>query len=322
MQTTASYDLVLASPYRYDFFAHHMSQLCGQMRISFLVVNDLWVHEFTAKLRAGEVQVKVLLDLATTQTIPDNPYTVLAREARDRGTYLLDDPERTAEVTHKGYSHQALAENKVPVPESIVVPHDDVTDFVLSEEAKKRIGIPFVVKPARGYGGFGVTMNGRSEEDLRRCARECPDADAFLIQKQLTIQDLGKQKGWFRLFYICGTVIACWWDTETHEYKMVRPSEIKEYKLNQLRSIMRGIARVTKLKKFSSEICLDTDGDFYAVDYVNACPDMNPRSFYANGVPDEVVRYIVWLLFTEAMQTVKRGQGFFDQELQESESAG
>ncbi len=47
---------------------------------------------------------------------------------------------------------------------------------------------------------------------------------------------------------------------------------------------------------------------------------MNPRSFYSKGVPDEVVRPIVWLLFYEGMHLVKRGHGFFDDELVESES--
>jgi hypothetical protein len=83
---------------------------------------------------------------------------------------------------------------------------------------------------------------------------------------------------------------------------------------------MRGIARASKMKKFSSEICLHQDGKFYAIDYINADPDMNPRSFYPNGVPDEVVRHIVWLLFYEAMHVVKRGHGFFDEELDESQA--
>ena len=80
---------------------------------------------------------------------------------------------------------------------------------------------------------------------------------------------------------------------------------------------MKGIARVSKMKKFTSEICLHEDGKFYAVDYVNADPDMNPKSFYPNGVPDEIVRHIAWLLFHEALRIVKRGHGFFDSELDE-----
>ena len=84
---------------------------------------------------------------------------------------------------------------------------------------------------------------------------------------------------------------------------------------------MRNIARVSRMRKFTSEVCLHEHGNFYAIDYVNADPDMNPRSFYPDGVPDEVVRHIVWLLFYEGMQLVKKGHGFFDDELVESESS-
>ena len=47
------------------------------------------------------------------------------------------------------------------------------------------------------------------------------------------------------------------------------------------------VAEISQMKKFTSGICLHEDGKFYAVDYVNADPDINPRSFYPNGVPDE-----------------------------------
>ena len=73
------------------------------------------------------------------------------------------------------------------------------------------------------------------------------------------------------------------------------------------------------MKFFTSEICLDSDGHFYTVDYINADPDMNPRSFYANGVPDEVVRHIVWLLVNECMRIIMKGRGYFDVELDGSD---
>jgi hypothetical protein len=46
----------------------------------------------------------------------------------------------------------------------------------------------------------------------------------------------------------------------------------------------------------------------------------HPQSFYPNGVPDEAVRHIVRLLFYEGLHIVKRGHGFFDDEMTESES--
>jgi len=315
-----NYDVVISSPFpNYDFFAHRMMDLCGQMGLTFFFVNDVWIHEFSKKLADGEISVKVLLDLTADQMNPDDPYTKLAHEVQRQGGYILDDPDRTAVVAHKGHFHKTLVENKVPVPETVILPRNDLESFELTDEIVARVGTPFVVKPAWGDSGIGVIVNATSKADVLRSAKEAPRSDELLIQQQVSPKQLGQHVGWFRLYYICGQVIPCWWDPSSHEYHLVTPGQERYYKLEPLKRIVRGIARSAKIKKFSCEICLDEDGSFYAVDYVNADPDMNPRSFYENGVPDEVVRHIVWLLFTEAMRVVKRGQGFFDEGLAEAD---
>jgi hypothetical protein len=317
-----TYDIVLSSPFsNYDFFAHKMRELCGQMDLTFFLADDVWVHEFLGKLRARDVGVRAMLDLTANQTDPTDVYTQLAYQVKEQGGVVIDDPELTAFSAHKAKLHDLLVQHQVPVPETVIVPRDRVSDFRITRDIRNRVGVPFVVKPAWGDSGVGVIVDATSEYDLQMSLAQAPKSDAFLIQKQLNMQPLGERMGWFRLYHICREVIPCWWNPETHEYQMVSPAQIKRYHLQPLRRIMRKIAQVSRMKKFSSEICLHEDGKFYAVDYVNADPDMNPKSFYANGVPDEIVRHIVWLLFYEAMQVAKRGHGFFDDELEASEAS-
>ena len=315
-----SYDIVLATPFpNYNFFAHKMRELCGQHNLTFFLCNDTWVNEFRQKLEARQIAVEVLLDLTANQRMDDDPYVLLAKEVkRQRGT-VIDDPDTTANAAHKGYLHHELEQSRVPVPPTIVVPREEIETFTLTRQQKSYVGVPFVVKPAWGDSGVGVNASAYSEESLVASAQQAPNSDAFLIQKRVEPIELGNHVGWFRLFHIFREVIPCWWHPVTHEYQMVTPGEMKRYRLAPLRSIMREISRVSQMKKFTSEVCLHKDGKFYVVDYVNADPDMNPRSFYANGVPDEIVRHIVWLLFYEAMHIVKRGHGYFDDELMESE---
>lgn len=316
-----TYSIVVSSPFpNYDFFAHKMRQLCGQWSISFFMVDETWVKEFFQKLQSKEISVRVLFDLTADQTFEQDIYLKVAREVKRQGGVVIDDPDVTAKVAHKGHFHKILVENKIPVPETIVVDRSELENFKITDEMKSRLGVPFVVKPAWGDSAVGVNLEGQSEADLLKSAELAPRSDAFLLQKRLKMKTLGKNAGWFRLYHVCGDVIPCWWHPTSHEYRMVTPSEIRKYKLSGLNRIMKGIARISKMRKFSSEICLHEDGKLYAVDYINADPDMNPRSFYASGVPDEIVRHIVWLLFDEAMRIVKRGQGFFDEELTESES--
>ena len=315
------YDIVLSSPFsNYDFFAHRLRELCGQMGLTFFLVDDTWVNDFAQKVQSREIGVRVLFDLTANQTMEDDSYLLLAREVKSQRGHVIDDPDITAATAHKGNFHKVLLQNNIPVPETIIVNRSDLEDFKITREIRTRVGVPFVVKPAWGDSGVGVILNGHYEEDLLESAAQAPNSDAFLIQKRLEMKRLGSHSGWFRMFYICGEIIPCWWNPTNHEYHLVSPQQVKRYKLAPLARIMRGIARVSKMRKFTSEICLHTDGKFYAVDYINADPDMNPRSFYDNGVPDSLVRYIVWLLFYEGMSIVKKGQGFFDQELGESEA--
>ena len=318
---SGNYDIVVSSPFaNYNYFAHKMRELCGQWSISFFMVDDVWVREFSQKLQSKEVSARVLFDLTANQTIADDIYLNLAREVKRQGGHVIDDPDITASVAHKGHFHKIMLENRIPVPETVIVNRSELDSFKITDEIKAKVGVPFVIKPAWGDSGVGVILEGHSEEDLRESAEQTPNSDAFLIQQRVKMKTLGKHAGWFRMFHVCGTVIPCWWNPTSHEYHLVTPAQIKSFKLSPLRRIMKDIARISKMKKFTSEICLHEDGKFYAVDYINADPDMNPRSFYANGVPDEVVRHIVWLLFYEAMRIVKKGHGFFDEDLVDSES--
>ena len=315
-----TYDIVLASPFHnYDFFAHKMRELCGQLGLTFFMTDDVWVKEFLLKLQSKEIQVRVLFDLSANQSISEDPYLLLAREVKRQGGQVIDDPDNTAIMAHKGQFHKILLENHIPVPETVIVSRSELNSFRITDEIKGKVGVPFVVKPAWGDSSVGVILNGYSEDDLRKSAEQAPNSDSFLIQRRLQPKDLGGYSGWFRMFHICGEIISCWWNPYSHEYQLVTPQQQRYYKLAPLKRIMKGIARVSKMKKFTSEICLHEDGKFYAIDYVNADPDMNPRSFYPHGVPDEVVRRIVWLLVYEAMRIVKKGHGYFDDDLDVSD---
>ena len=118
----------------------------------------------------------------------------------------------------------------------------------MDEQTRAMIGVPYVVKPAWGDSGVGVVVDADSEDALLWSAEQAPNADTFLIQRRVEPKDLGVHVACFKMFHICREVIPCWWNPVTHEYQMVTPGEIKMYHLAPLRRIMRGIARVSRMK--------------------------------------------------------------------------
>ena len=227
-----SYDLVLSSPFpNYHFFAHKMRELCGQMNLSFFLVNDTWVNEFRRKLEDREIAVRVLLDLTANQTIDDDPYLLLAKEVNRQRGHVIDDPDLTAYSAHKARFHQMLVQNQISVPETIMVGRNELNSFKITQEIKDRVGVPFVVKPAWGDSGVGVVTDAQSEDGLHWSAEQTPNSDTFLIQKRLQPVELRNHMGWFRMFHICREVIPCWWNPVSHEYQLVTPAQIRNCKL-------------------------------------------------------------------------------------------
>jgi len=314
-----NYDFVLSSPFsNYDFFAHRMRELCGQLNHTFFPADEVWASDFLVKLQNKEISVGVLFDFSNNQTDPDDPFLLLAKEAKRQGAYVINDPDITSVMAHKAMFHQIMLENHILVPETVIVDRKELKDFQVTDDIKSRVGVPFVVKPAWGDSSLGVILEGRSHGDLLKSAEQAPNSSAFLVQRRLNSQWLGSHKGWFRMFHIIDEVIPCWWDPANGEYQMVTPAQRRYHRLTPLSHIIREIARVSRMKLFTSEICLEEDGEFYVVDYINADPDMNPRSYFADGVPDELVRHIVWMLVMDGRRVIMRKRGYFDSSLEAS----
>jgi hypothetical protein len=311
------YDVVLSSAQGY--FSSRVRELCGQFDLPFFLVEPVWVGDFLNKLQRGDIGVRVLIDMAGDPYEPDDPYFSLATEVKRAGGYVIDDPDRTAVTAHKGLFHDMLLQNQIPVPKTVVVAREQLNSFQITDEMRAAVGVPFVVKPAWGGGGIGVSVDGRLEKDLLWCAEKAPHSDSVLIQERVKPKRLEEHLGWFRVFHVMGEVIPCWWEPPANQYQLVTPLQRKVYKLGPLVRIVRDIARVSKMELFTTEVCLTDDGRFLAVDYLNNDPDMSPKSFFPTGVPDEVIRHIAWLLVFRAMSIAKRGHGYFDEELEEKD---
>jgi hypothetical protein len=134
-------------------------------------------------------------------------------------------------------------------------------------------------------------MNASSIEDVA-CARlEFPD-QKYLVQEQVEASVVSDRQAWFRVFYVGGECLPCWWHPVTHVYEKLTPEQEAHLQLQPLRSITNRIAQVCRLDWFSTEIVLTPGGRFVVVDYVNDGIDTRVQSKAADGVPDEVIRQL------------------------------
>jgi len=209
-------------------------------------------------------------------------------------TRVINNYKDTARAIDKATMHLEFLSKGLQVPYTIIIsPYDSKHEVELTLSDLARLGRPFIIKPATTTGGgTGVVLGAETLLDVIE-TRQHHKNDKYLLQERIIPTTLDSHRAWFRVFYVFGRVIPCWWNDETHVYKVLTGMDEQTYRLGRLRRITRTIKEICQLDFFSTEIALTRDGRFVVVDYVNDMCDMRFQSLYPDGVPDEVIVKIV-----------------------------
>jgi hypothetical protein len=233
----------------------------------------------------------------------DYRFLELVRFLQESGVFFINHPDRIKWIDDKVLIHMEFTLNNIPVPPTFIYYPTDEHRVIMNKI--KQIGTPFVVKPAHAVetGGLGVLLNAHSIEDIC-CWHSLHKDFIFLLQKQITPCIMDKRPAWFRVFYILGKIILCWWNPSTHIYDVVTETEVNKFRLNPLYSIARQIVKIYKLGFFSTEIAVGKERNFVVVDYINDQCDTRQKTKFIDGVCDETIDLIVNTL-VEKIKEVK-----------------
>jgi hypothetical protein len=272
-----------------DVFIHRVQRRCAERGLNFFLIEPLWVEAFYEQLLKGRLWARVLLNMHSEHHQPEDIYHRLVRLAFDRKTQVIDPPHLALAAFDKAQLHPHLAAAGYALPFTVIVPGEAARTYRLSAEDRAQLGVPFVIKPSLGYGKRGVILDARSEADLERSLARWTDRH-LLLQKRIVPRMLDGMPGYFRVFYAFGSIWLCWWNCYTDRYALVAPGEVDAYGLEPLRTIVRGLADLTQMRFFSSEIALTEANEFVLIDYVNdQCHMLTQSANPQIGVPDEVV---------------------------------
>ncbi len=247
-------------------------------------------HETLRKLHRGELAFGAFLDRAWDL---DENFAPVARAVRKSAPLMINPPEVLNHAADKATMHLEFLTKGIDVPFTIIIsPYNKKREVELSLSELARLGRPFIIKPANTTGGgIGVILGAETLKDVVE-SRQHHKNDKYLLQEKIVPILLDGKVGWFRVFFIFGTILPCWWDHETHLYSMVTEPDMRAHRLEQLCTITREIHEVCHLDFFSTEIAIVSGGKAITVDYVNEICDMRMQSLHKDGVPDEVVATI------------------------------
>lgn len=248
------------------------------------------VVETLRKFQRGELAFGTYLDRAAET---DERFASLARALRKSSTAFLNPPDAVVTAIDKATMHLEFLTKGIRVPFTIIIsPFNKKKEVELTLSDLSKLGRPFIIKPANTTGGgIGVILGAESLKDVIE-TRQHHKNDKYLLQEKVIPILLNGRRAWFRVFFVFGLILACWWDDESHLYSRVTKSELNTHALRPLVTITKKISEVCRLNFFSTEIAATHGGKFVVVDYVNDVCDMRLQSRHADGVPDDVVAEI------------------------------
>lgn len=288
-----------------DLFLDALRAECEARKLKFTVVYERSLGRFTELVKKRKVQFVFFLDMASETHSPQDKFTQFVYCLKDAGTVVVADPDQVKFSSDKSITHFNLVKRKIPVPYTVVIRNWESTRR-LTEEQRHSLGLPFVVKPALGYGQKGVKII-RNRHSLKEIAeaRQFSPGDNFLIQEFIEPLYLDGRPAWFRVFYLFGEVFPCWWNPFNNEFYQVTLQEFDAHKLVSLVRIVSEIAEVTGVEWFSCEITLAAKTKkFVVIDYMNDQCAMYPKSQHKDGVPDELIVLIARRMAVRAWEFV------------------
>ncbi|NQT95779.1 MAG: hypothetical protein HQ572_04950 [Candidatus Omnitrophica bacterium] len=289
-----------------DLFINTLESECKLRKLSFISISDKSLDTLTSKIKKGDLKIKFYFDMASETYKPNDNFIQFAYCLKDSGTRIVADPDNVKAAADKAITHFDLISSRVPVPHTVMIRNWESTRR-LTEDEKKRLGFPFVIKPARGYAQKGVKIidEQRPLKDVAD-ARKIAKGDNFLLQEFIEPQALDGSLAWFRVFHVFGEIIPCWWHPETKAYRQVTLKEIDDYQLMPLVRITAEIARIARVDFFSCEIAISKKNKkFVVIDYMNDQCAVDPQSEYKDGVPDDLVIHMAERIVEKAWQYIK-----------------
>jgi glutathione synthase/RimK-type ligase-like ATP-grasp enzyme len=286
-----TFHLAVAWDWEYDReFVDILQEQMHAHDLSFYSISHHNTGETLRRLQRGELAFRSFLDRASES---DENFVPLERYLRRTGILTINHPDLVHHAIDKATMHLEFLTKGIEVPFTIIIsPYNKKREieFTLSDLA--RLGRPFIIKPANTTGGgTGVIVGAETLKDVIE-SRQHHKNDKYLLQEKIIPAPIAGEKGWFRVFSVFGLILPCWWDDDTHRYRMITRSEIQGHGLRPLLTITRNIEEVCRLDFFSTEIAATPTGSFVVVDYVNDLCDMRLQSKHYDGVPDLVVSEI------------------------------
>ena len=308
MEPLVTYDFAIVWNWEYDReFIQLVQEVFRLNNLSVLEIHAENVEKIFQMLKKGELQFRYFLDRASDEDDAFHPLARFILKQFRAGAGMSMRPinlhDLQIRAADKATMHLEFLAHNIEVPYTIIIsPYNHKQEVELSITELAKLGRPFIIKPANTTGGgVGVVMGAETLKEIID-ARQSNKNDKYLLQETIKPIECAGRRAWFRVFYAFGDIIPVWWDDVTHIYSILSEDEERQLDVERLKKITECIHTVCQLDFFSTEVVYTADSRCVTVDYVNEMCDMRLKSRFVDGVPDIIVKRIVYRMMEHVKQ--------------------
>lgn len=282
-------DLATAWCWQYDEdFVGHIDRECIKRGIRSYLIHTENLSEALQQIEKGDLRFKIFFDRASDQ---EEAFDRLVEEVQKRRVKMINRTSHLELAIDKAAMQRKLVAEEVDVPYTVILP-PWYKKLPVPSFPQEKVGMPFVVKPACGGCGDGVVKDARTTKDIQMARQQFPH-DRYLLQERIEPAIIDGRRTWFRVFFVFGQILPCWWDHQTKITEILSPSDIDQTFYSDIVKIMHKVAGICKLELFSTEIAFTLERKLLVIDPVNDQVDLRKKTSHLDGIPDDVVDHIV-----------------------------
>ena len=299
------FDIGLAYIWEYDEeFIHKFEEVFHANKLTTFIIGYHNIEEVKEKVKEKQLHFRFYFDRAWDV---EESFEKLGHLLMKRKTHFFNPYKKVLHAIDKATMHLEFITAGLNVPHSIIIPPvTEKEELFISLSNLAILGRPFIIKPCNTTGGgIGVITGAESLHDVLH-ERKFNHEDKYLLQEKIYPVLLEGKRAWFRVFYAFGKIIPVWWNDQTHRYQILYTEEIEKFNLKKLFQICRKIYKTVELDFFSTEIVITSQHKFIVIDYVNDQCDLRFQSAHVDGVPDEIVSFIIDAAKSEALKLKRK----------------
>lgn len=276
-----------------DIFLQEVKRLARKYRISWLNVPKGRSAAFRKCVDEGRLKINVFLNTQLDGVSLENPSLLLLRSLKEKNCLVVEDADDVRIYADKALQLSYLKRAALPVPRYFVINGMKGNRYQDATSRHFTQGSTWLARPAMGMNHHPVVINTRAPIQQALVKAGCNPGRRMLIYKYYKPLTKGNRVLSFRIWYLFGHVVPCWYKHGDHLPAMLKPGDISSSLIARLVNLVTKISEITLLDWFVTDLVVTNGrkGERVIIqEPANALAGFGPGMKRLRSLPHEVIR--------------------------------